>query len=85
MIKFRPQWQPLSRSIKEEKIFDSMEDMKQYVFDCCQHFFSYVGNRSPFAIEDIEISEIIGNDDRTGWKNVRRIIVKDRGIGFCGE
>ena len=85
MIKFRPQWHPLSRSIKEEKVFDNMEDMKQYVFDRCQHFFSYVGNLSHFTIEDIEISEIIGNDDRTGWKNVRRIVVKDRRIGFCGE
>lgn len=86
MIRYRPQYSSISRSLKDEEIFESVEEMTAVLFDRWSRIFRFIESKSPFAIEDIEIGESIGYDNRTGWHNVRPIRIKNRyGVGFCGE
>lgn len=94
MIKYRPKMDNLKYSLRDEQIFDSMEDLIQYVFDGWRRVVSFMGSREPFRSDEIMISEIQGDDPRIGYKNVRLVCVSrmadivyksPRCIGYCGE
>lgn len=94
MIKYRPQRGSLSLSLKEERIFDTVDDMKQHVFDEWRRACDFLGGKPPFTMDDIVIGEIIGDDSRIGWKNVRHVCIRrllgelyraPQCIGWCGE
>lgn len=94
MIRFRPRRHTLTLSLKDELIFESMDDMILFVFDRWRRIVSFMGSNDPFRIDEILISEIQGDDPRIGYKNVRRVCVSRMAdesfktpccIGFCGE
>ena len=94
MIKYRPHRGGLAEAMAEAKEFDTIEEMKEHVWHTWN---DWVVNRQCelFDIDDIVIGDIIGDDDRIGWKNVRHICVRRFGdqmffehpqcIGWCGE
>ena len=93
MLKSRPHRGGLAEAMAEAKEFDTVEDMKDHVWHTWN---DWVLNRQNdlFEIEDIVIGDVVGDDDRIGWKNVRHICVKRFGdvtfdtpqcIGWCGE
>ena len=94
MIKYRPQRGSLSSALKDEQIFNTMDDMKQYVYEEWRRACDFLGGKPPFKPEDIVIGEILGDDNRIGWKNVRHVCIKrllgdvyktPQCIGWCGE
>lgn len=85
MIKFSPVRRTLSASLKEERLFHSLIDMQQYIFEHWHRLFSFVGIRRPILFDDVNISDIVGNDDITGYRNVRFVHVDGQIVGFCGE
>lgn len=94
MIKYRPKMDNLKYSLRDEQLFESMDDMLQFVFDRWRRVVSFMGSNEPFRFDEILISEIQGDDPRIGYKNVRRVCVSrmaDKAfttpccIGFCGE
>jgi len=87
MIIYRPHRGRLDEAMKEKKEFINIEEMKEYVLKYWNIFIEPL-----FSLEDIVISESIGDDDRIGWMNVRHVCVKRMGsekydypqcIGWC--
>ena len=86
MIRYRPEYTSISRSLKDEEVFDSLEEMTAVLFDRWSRIFRFIESKTPFSINDIEIEDSVGDDIRIGWKNVRHIRIRNRyGVGFCGE
>ena len=94
MIKYRPHRGSLEDAMKEAREFETYEDMKWHVL----RELSIGGIIRPFDLDDIVIGDVLGDDDRIGWKNVRHVCVKRYGsddymklygnplcIGWCGE
>ena len=90
MIKYRPQRGGLDEAMAEARTFESVDEMKMFIL---KHWQKIIPD--PFSFDDIVISDILGDDDRIGWKNVRRVSVTRLGkevyhvcrqcIGWCGE
>lgn len=90
MIKYRPHRGSLADAMAEAREFATIEEMKAHVWNCWNGKDGVVW----FDIEDIVIGEILGDDSRIGWKNVRHVCIKRCGgevyatpqcIGWCGE
>lgn len=83
MIIFRPHRGSLADALSEAKEFNSEEEMKQYIVDDWQGYFSF---------DDIVIDDKSINDDRIGWVDTRYVCTKRFGdkvndipqcIGMC--
>lgn len=94
MIRYRPAFPSLSASLKAEETFDTMDDMLRYVLDHWRLVFSFVGGTVPFQSDEITLGEVLGDDPRSGYLNMRRVFVTRMSdvvypsplcIGFCGE
>ncbi|MBP5728364.1 MAG: hypothetical protein J6Y48_14940 [Clostridia bacterium] len=85
MIKYRPDRNPLSLSIKDEQLFENMDDLKKYVHEKWCRIFRYIGKTEPLTLDQIVIGEITGDHLQIGWRNSRDVFVKNRREGFCGE
>ena len=94
MIKYRPHRGSLGEAMKEAREFETTEEMKKFIMNDWNN--SGFGNL--FDINDIVIGDVLGDDDRIGWKNVRHVCIKRIGdadymkeygspqcIGWCGE
>ena len=94
MIKYRPHRGSLADAMAEEREFETVEELKAHVWSS----WNETGGIVWFDPEDIVIGEILGDDDRIGWENVRHVCVKRMGsedymalygspqcIGWCGE
>ena len=93
MIRFRPECASLSLSLRQEQIFDSMEDMLQYVNETWSRVSCFLGSE-PLRPEEIVIEYESEIDRRIGWKNVRSVSIRrmidsvysvPMCIGYCGE
>lgn len=94
MIRYRPNMDNIKYSLREEQIFDTVDDMLLYVFDHWSRVVSFMGARKPFRMEEIIISDLGRENALTGWKDEHMILVhrmKDNifplpiCIGYCGE
>ena len=94
MIKYRPHRGCLADAMAEAREFETVEELKAHVWKSWNETNGVVW----FDQEDIVIGEILGDDDRIGWENVRHVCVKRMGsedymalyespqcIGWCGE
>lgn len=86
MIKYRPHRGDLSEAMKEEKEFNSVEEMFKYIVE------DWNKNLEIFKISDLSLSEDKGKDERIDWKETRYICTKRIGeeayntpqcIGMC--
>lgn len=84
MIKYRPQRFSLSASVKDEQLFDTLDQMKLFILNTSGRIALYIGKK-PFLPDDILIGDITGDDPVVGWKNVRPVCLKNTCIGYCGE
>lgn len=94
MIKYRPNLTPLICSLRNERTFDSMDELIRYIYEHWRRVVSFMGAEEPFRPDEILISDAQEDDLQIGYKNVRRICVtrmSDRHfsvpqcIGYCGE
>lgn len=91
MIKYRPHRGGLDEAMSEAREFNTIDEMKQCI---CDQWNSWADGKEILTAEDIVIGEILGDDNRIGWKNVRHVCVKRMGaeiyptpqcIGWIGE
>ena len=95
MIKYRPNRKNISAAIKEETIFDSMDELIKFLHSRYSSVSQFIGSKRPFEAHEIIISESYWDETSiTGWHNVHKICVKrliDKAyhvphcIGYCGE
>ena len=87
-IKYRPVRGLLEDSMKEVHEFDTLQEMKEYIYKQEHEGWDH---GELFSIDQIIIEDPDGDDNRIGWKNVRYVRTarygEDKGgcIGFCGE
>ena len=90
MIRFRPHRASLSLSIKDELLFNSLDDLLQHVFEHWSRVVAYMGGR-PFRIDEISIGSGASNL-MTGYDHEHPIYVSRMAddvypvpmcIGFC--
>ena len=83
IVKYRPQKGALADAMKEMKAFNSIDELFNYIVKKWKGYVSY---------EDLSISEDLGKDNRTDWKETRYICTKRIGkeiyeipqcIGIC--
>lgn len=83
MIRYCPQRRTTSLSLKEEQLFDSVEEMLQYVYSRCVAFSAYVGSQPP-APEDLAVVPF------SGFPHFYRdecmvTLRRDFCVGYCGQ
>ena len=93
MIRYRPNVNPISLSVRSELCFDSYEDLLSYLFVSWSRVLTYMGSSRPLRPDEIQIRDFHGYDP-AGYKNARLVCISrmtDRTykapqcIGFCGE
>lgn len=84
MIKYSPSRKTLSASLKEERLFCSIEDVKQDVFEHFCRIMDFVSSR-PLRFDEVIVEDEIGDDSITGYRHVRFVTVRKTIVGFCGE
>lgn len=88
MIRYRPHRGTLSESMKLEKVFNSIDEMFEFIIlDINNHGFHNLYNK-----EDLSITDDLGKDNRIDWKECRYVCTKRIGheiyktpqcIGMC--
>jgi len=71
MIKYRPHRGSLAVSMQFAREFETIEEMKT-----CILFENTFSGIRMFDRDDIVIGDIIGADERIGWKNFRYVMTK---------
>lgn len=69
MIRYRPYRVTLSASIKDEQIFDTMEDLLSYVVDYWGRVIRFMGGKNPLEPGEIFIGDAGRRNPLTGYKN----------------
>lgn len=94
MIKYRPNMDILKYSLREEEIFDTVDDMLLFVFEHWRRVVAFMGAKEPFRPDEITIGSAGTENRLTGWKEEHMVFVRrmtDRVfsnpmcIGFCGK
>lgn len=81
MIIYRPHRGGLTEAMQERQIFQTEEEMKQYIYEEHKATFERWGySDAPFEIDDIVIErEELLEDERVGWHNATLVCVKRYG------
>ena len=80
MILYRPHRGGLAESMAECRRFENIDQMKKHVVE----EWSFDGYEM-MAEDDIIIGEVLGDDNRVGWKNVRYVLTKRFGKDICAH
>jgi hypothetical protein len=67
MIIYRPHRGRLDEAMKEAVEFNNIQEMKEYIVEEWDGYFS---------VDDIVIGDDIMNDERNGWKDTRHVCTK---------
>lgn len=77
MVIYRPHRGGLEEALAEAKEFESIEEMKQYIYEHFKFVYADLGYKmEPFSIEDIVIAEETADDKRCGWHDTRHVCIK---------
>lgn len=80
MIIYRPHRGALADALAEAKEFETVEEMKAYIYEDWKNMCMEIGYKSaPFEIYDIVIGEESADDRRCGWHDSRHVCVKRMG------
>ena len=94
MIRFRPQCKSISLSIKEEEVYEAVDEMIASLHERLQRIASCFGAEEPIRLDEIVVGSEITSDPITGLVNVRTVSIRrlidhtydePMIIGFCGE
>ena len=94
MIRFRPKRRTPTASLKDELVFENMDEMLRHVLAHWGNIADALGAKRPIMPEDIIISEPTGDDPLICLRNVRTVSVTRLSgaaysvpmcIGVCGE
>jgi hypothetical protein len=81
MIRYVPNHSTISLSLKDEQIFESVEEMLQYLFDSWSRVVAYIGDKRPLRREEITVSKPLYNVPMFGLKNLYK--VQNSRLPFC--
>lgn len=97
MVIYRPHRGALAESMLEAREFESVEAMKRHIVDEWRAYYDW-SDEKPFDVDDIVVDEVMGDDDRIGWNDVRYVCIKrlnnedymklygtPQCIGYCSE
>jgi Zn-dependent peptidase ImmA (M78 family) len=84
-INYRPQRNSLSGSMKDSRIFDSIEHMKLFIVEEQNRINRYIGLKGILDTEDVKLHRKEDYESLTGWKNFREVVLNGKTVGFCGE
>ena len=88
MILYRPHRGSLADAMAEMQTFESVQEMFEYIIETGKRIWGI----APYDIEDLSLSEIIGDEERIGWENVKYVLTRRYGrqvydypqcIGMC--
>ena len=80
MVIFRHHRGGLAESMATAKEFETLDDMKAYIYEYHKKFYQSLGfDNAPFELKDIVIEDKCDSDDRIGWNDVRGVCVKKYG------
>lgn len=79
MIIYRPHRGGLKESLAEAKEFETIDEMKAYIYKDWKEFHEKIGHKAPFENDDIVIEDEAFNDNRCKWRDTRRICTKQMG------
>ena len=92
MIRYRPNHSTLNASIKDEELFDSLDDMISFIHASWSRSVAYMGAKEPFRPDEIIINGFGKFNPMTGYKSEHRVLVRRMTddvydvpmcIGFC--
>lgn len=80
-IKYRPHRELLMDAMREEKTFETIDEMLDYIVDDLNSTFKPISSDVPPIVskEDLSISEDLGKDIRIDWTETRHICTKRLG------
>lgn len=77
MVIYRPHRGGLEEALAEAKEFESIEEMKQHIYEHFKFVYSDLGyEMEPFGIDDIVIAEETADDKHCGWHDTRHVCIK---------
>lgn len=77
MVIYRPHRGGLKEALAEAKEFESIEEMKKWIYEHFKFVYADLGYKmEPFGIKDIVIDDETADDDRCGWHDTRRVCIK---------
>ena len=83
-VKYRPHRGGLAEAMAEMREFETVEDIKKHVVSAWKSLPGF----GDITEDNVIIGDVIGDDHRIGWKNVRYVILegKERGVvGTIGD
>ena len=75
MIRYRPHRSTISASLKDEQIFDSVEEMLSYVFDAWSRVVLFLGAEIPPSQDEILIGEDGCHNPLVGYVDEHKVFV----------
>ena len=84
MIKYIPCRSSMSAAVKEEQTFETVDELKQYLYEKHCKLCSFVGSQIHETLNDISIDEATCPCKIIGWKELHNIYINHKCIGYCG-
>lgn len=84
-INYKPQRASMLWELKDIKVFDSIEKMKQHIAEEETKFDRFIGKNANHKPADVELREKSKFDSIMGWKNCCDVVVNGKTVGYCGE
>lgn len=75
MIRYRPHRRTLSASLKDELIFDSVDEMLSHVFNAWSRVVLFMGAQNPPTMDEIRIDESGRQNPMTGYMDEHKVFV----------
>lgn len=83
MIRYRPNYDNLTASIKDEELFRTKEEMLSFLADVVHRAVAFIGAESPSRRDEIIISQECERNYRTGYNNEHKILVLSTTGSVC--
>ena len=85
MIRFRPERSTLSASLKDERVFPSLDDMLLFILDAGRKRAAYTGT-APITQQDVSLVSCNPDNRLNLYRNERMIMIRRTFcVGYCGE
>ena len=76
MIRYRPHRPTLTASLKDELIFETLDEMLYHVFETWSRVVAYMGAEEPFCQDEIMIYGHGRHNPMTGYKSEHKIMAR---------
>ena len=85
MIRFMPKSKTILWSLKSQRSFDGIEELKRFIAEKASKYKHYIGEEKHFLPSDVTLEILHDLDPFTGWRNYSKVILNGKVVGHCGE